>query len=85
MDCEGAEYEILENARSMFQQIGRILMETHTISDRAAGDLEELLRAHAFDVQLFSGSRLYAANTLYRATGAVGASVPRSAVGIRLK
>jgi FkbM family methyltransferase len=60
MDCEGAEYEILENAISRLQQIGRISMETHTTLDRKAGDLEKLLRGHGFDVRLFEGHRLYA-------------------------
>ena len=60
MDCEGAEYEILENATSRIQQIGRISMETHTISDRKAEDLERLLRKHHFDVRLIGGNWLYA-------------------------
>jgi FkbM family methyltransferase len=60
MDCEGAEYEILENATPTIQQIGRISMETHTTMDRKAEDLEKLLRGHGFDVRLFGGSRLYA-------------------------
>ena len=61
MDCEGAEYEILENAGSRIRQIGRISMETHTISDHKAEDLEKLLRGQGFEVRLFNGSRLYAA------------------------
>ena len=61
MDCEGAEYEILENAPSRIRQIGRLSMETHTISDRKAEDLEKLLRGQGFEVRLFDGSRLYAA------------------------
>jgi FkbM family methyltransferase len=60
MDCEGAEYEILENAISRLQQIGRISMETHTTSNRKAEDLERLLCRNGFDVRLFGGSRLYA-------------------------
>ena len=60
MDCEGAEYEILENATSRLQQISRISMETHTTVDRKAGDLEKLLRGYGFDVRLFGGDRLYA-------------------------
>jgi FkbM family methyltransferase len=60
MDCEGAEYQILENATSRLQQISRISMETHTTVDRKAEDLEELLRGYGFDVRLFGGSRLYA-------------------------
>ena len=60
MDCEGAEYEILENATSRLQQISRISMETHTTVDRRAEDLEKLLRAYGFEVRLFGGSRLYA-------------------------
>jgi FkbM family methyltransferase len=39
MDCEGAEYEILENATSRLKQIRRISMETHTTVDRQAEDL----------------------------------------------
>lgn len=60
MDCEGAEYEILESATSRLQQIGRISMETHTTLDRKAEDLEKLLRGHGFEVRLFDGHRLYA-------------------------
>jgi FkbM family methyltransferase len=60
MDCEGAEYEILENAGSRLQQIRRISMETHTTVDRKAEDLENLLRGRGFEVRRFAGSRLYA-------------------------
>jgi len=60
MDCEGAKYDILENATSRLQQIKRISMETHTTADRKAEDLEKLLRAYGFEVRLFDGSRLYA-------------------------
>jgi FkbM family methyltransferase len=60
MDCEGAEYEVLENAVSRLQQIGRISMETHTTSDRKPEDLEKLLRKHGFDVRRDGDSRLYA-------------------------
>jgi len=60
MDCEGAEYEILENATPRLQQIGRISMETHTTSDRKAEDIEKLLRTYGFDVRLSGGHRLYA-------------------------
>jgi FkbM family methyltransferase len=60
MDCEGAEYEILENAIPRLGQIGRISMETHTIPGRKAEDLERLLGEHGFRVKLFGGSRLYA-------------------------
>jgi FkbM family methyltransferase len=60
MDCEGAEYEILENATSRIRQIGRISMETHSISDRKTEDLERLLRTHRFDVRVFDRDRLYA-------------------------
>ncbi len=48
MDCEGAEYEILENATSRLPQISRISMETHTTADRKAEDLERLLREYGF-------------------------------------
>jgi FkbM family methyltransferase len=60
MDCEGAEYEILENAISRLQQIGRISMETHSTLDRKAEDLAKLLRRYGFDVRLLGDSRLYA-------------------------
>jgi len=60
MDCEGAEYEILENSTSRLRQINRISMETHTTSDRKAEDIETLLRGHGFSTKLFGGSRLYA-------------------------
>ena len=60
IDCEGAEYEILENAVSRLPQIRRISMETHTTFDRKAEDIEKLLRRHDFDVRLFGDHRLYA-------------------------
>ena len=60
MHCDAAEYEILENAASTLQQIGRISMETHTTLDRKAEDLDKLLRGHGFDVRLCGGHRLYA-------------------------
>jgi FkbM family methyltransferase len=60
MDCEGAEYEILENATSRLQQIGRISMETHVTSDRTEEDLRILLSSHGFHVRLSGGFRLYA-------------------------
>jgi FkbM family methyltransferase len=60
MDCEGAEYEILENAISRLPQIGRISMETHMIMGRKPEDLERLLQSHGFVVRRFEGSRLYA-------------------------
>jgi hypothetical protein len=60
MDCEGAEYEILENATSLLRRIRRISMETHTTADRRPEDLENLLSGHGFAVRLYGGSRLYA-------------------------
>ena len=60
MDCEGAEYEIFENAKSRFRQINRISMETHTVGNRKAEDLGKLLGESGFDVRLFGGHRLYA-------------------------
>ena len=63
MDCEGSEYEILENAVSRLGQIRRISMETHTTPDRKAEDLEKLLCGHGFTVRRIDGSRLYASST----------------------
>jgi FkbM family methyltransferase len=60
MDCEGADYEIFENAKSRFRQINRISMETHTVGNRKAEDLGKLLGESGFDVRLFGGHRLYA-------------------------
>lgn len=60
MDCEGAEYEILENSASRIRQIGRISMETHTLPDRKTEDLEKLLLSEHFDVRVFDRDRLYA-------------------------
>src|SRR5262249_40940942 len=65
MDCEGAEYEILENSVQRLCQIRRISMETHTIRDRNAEDLAKLLRENRFDVRLFGGDRLYATRRAY--------------------
>jgi FkbM family methyltransferase len=60
LDCEGAEYEILENSTLRLKQVGRISMETHTTPDRTAEDLVKLLRNNGFEVRLFDGHRLYA-------------------------
>ena len=60
IDCEGSEYEILENATPRLQQISRISMETHTTPDRKAEDMEKLLCSNGFKVRRFGGSRLYA-------------------------
>jgi FkbM family methyltransferase len=59
IDCEGAEYEILENATSRLQQISRISMETHSTLDRRPEDLHRLLSTHHFEVRRF-GPFLYA-------------------------
>lgn len=60
MDCEGSEYEILGSATSRLHQIHRISMETHTVGNRKAEDIEKLLREHGFEVKRFGGARLYA-------------------------
>jgi FkbM family methyltransferase len=60
MDCEGSEYEILENAKSSLDKIRRISMETHTIPGRNAHHLKKLLSEYGFGVRLFGDSRLYA-------------------------
>jgi FkbM family methyltransferase len=60
MDCEGAEYEILENATSRLKQIRRISMETHTIPGRNPEDLKKLLSENGFEVRLLGDTRLYA-------------------------
>ena len=60
MDCEGAEYEILENSTSNLRQIRRISMETQTTPDRTEEDVEKLLSGYGFGVRLYGGSRLYA-------------------------
>ena len=60
MDCEGAEYEILENAGARLRQIGRVSMETHTTPNRKAEDMEKRVQSNGFKVKLFGGDRLYA-------------------------
>ena len=59
LDCEGAEYEILERSPARLMQIRRISMETHTIPGRKAEDLRDLLSRYGFEVKLFGDSRLY--------------------------
>jgi FkbM family methyltransferase len=60
MDCEGAEYEILENAnRSRLQQIGQISMEYHHVPNRKPEDIASLLQGLGFKVR-FGDDRLYA-------------------------
>ena len=60
MDCEGAEYEILESATSShLQRIGRISMEYHDVPNRKPEDLDRLLRKQGFTVR-FGEDRLYA-------------------------
>jgi FkbM family methyltransferase len=58
VDCEGSEYEILENAKRL-DLIGRISIEADVISNRRPEDLEKLLRKRGFDVKLH-GRFLYA-------------------------
>jgi FkbM family methyltransferase len=59
VDCEGSEYEILENATARLPQIRRISIEADVISDRKPEDLRRLLEEHGFTVKLF-GRFLYA-------------------------
>jgi len=80
MDCEGAEYEILENATSRLQQVNRISMETHSILGRKAENLEKLLCRYGFDVRLLGDSRLYATR-LSSPRGKVHSSIDLKHVG----
>jgi len=53
LDCEGAEYEILFNAKAeTLRRIESIAMEYHVgLNEHSGEELEEFLRAHNFDVK----------------------------------
>jgi FkbM family methyltransferase len=60
MDCEGAEYEILEHAsRARLQQIKQISMEYHHVPNYKIEDVASLLQGLGFKVR-FGDDRLYA-------------------------
>ena len=61
MDCEGAEYDILEHApASVLQQSAGARWNTITSRIAAPRILRRSYRAQGFEVQLFGGHRLYA-------------------------
>jgi FkbM family methyltransferase len=61
MDCEGAEYDILDaSVASLLKRVRRISMEYHKHPSRGPGDLETLLRKNGFEVCRFGGHRIYA-------------------------
>lgn len=60
MDCEGAEYQILDASADLLERIGRISMEYHEQPDREVRDLERVLQKRRFEVRRFEGHRLYA-------------------------
>jgi hypothetical protein len=61
MDCEGAEYDILDaSAAALLRRVGRISMEYHQHQLGSPGDLEILLRDNGFEVRSFGGHRIYA-------------------------
>ncbi|HYW98084.1 MAG TPA: FkbM family methyltransferase [Candidatus Elarobacter sp.] len=61
MDCEGAEYDILDaSAAPLLRRVRRISMEYHQHQFGSPGDLETLLRDNGFEVRRFGGHRIYA-------------------------
>lgn len=53
MDCEGAEFDILENAPdSAFSRIGRIILEFHEFDGHTGAQLATFLRGKGFTVEL---------------------------------
>jgi FkbM family methyltransferase len=61
MDCEGAEYDILDASDgSLLNRVRRISMEYHEHPSRGPGDLETLLRENGFEARRFDGHRIYA-------------------------
>jgi hypothetical protein len=51
LDCEGAEYDILEGTRSeVLRRCGRIIGEFHPVAGRSASGLERTLSDAGFDV-----------------------------------
>jgi FkbM family methyltransferase len=60
MDCEGAEYDILNaSAAPLLKRVRRISMEYHNHPCRGPGYLETLLRENGFEVRRFD-HRIYA-------------------------
>ena len=61
LDCEGAEYEIVESASpEVLERIERISMEYHPSAGHRLEDLLDRLVQHGFFVRLTEGHRLYA-------------------------
>jgi FkbM family methyltransferase len=61
MDCEGAEYDILNaSGASLLKRVRRISMEYHNHPSLGPADLETLLRENSFEVRQFDGHRMYA-------------------------
>jgi FkbM family methyltransferase len=61
MDCEGAEYDILDgSAVPLLERVRRISMEYHKHPSRGPQDLEALLSKSGFEVYRFGGHRIYA-------------------------
>jgi FkbM family methyltransferase len=61
IDCEGAEYEILEaTPESIFRRIGRVSMEYHRRPGRRVEELGEILERYGFRVRYYDGHRIYA-------------------------
>jgi FkbM family methyltransferase len=61
MDCEGAEYDILNaSAAPLLKRVRRISMEYHKHPSHGPGDIEMLLSKNGFEVRRFDGHRIYA-------------------------
>jgi FkbM family methyltransferase len=61
IDCEGAEYEILNaSAAPLLKRVRRISMEYHKHPSLGPNDLETLLGENGFEVRRFEGHRIYA-------------------------
>jgi FkbM family methyltransferase len=52
MDCEGAEYEILETAGPVLDRVGAIVGEFHLVTGRHPQDLARILTSAGFSVRL---------------------------------
>jgi FkbM family methyltransferase len=52
IDCEGAEYEILESSEHLLEKIGALRGEIHPMPGKSQQDLMTLIQKHIPDVKM---------------------------------
>lgn len=51
LDCEGAEFEILNSSKEILNKVNKIIMECHPYGTHTVNEMIALLEAHQFDVK----------------------------------